>query len=121
MISFPRSFARSALRALPFVLVLTTPVCVLQLDVQREQAFSDAEKARARGDTPAAETAYRGAIDRRTAAFETPTSRWTDDALLLIARARFALANMPARPGIETALASLRMRRPVRQPTFSSG
>jgi tetratricopeptide (TPR) repeat protein len=70
--------------------------------------FSDAEKARARGDTPAAETAYRGAIDKANRSLtKHPKSRWSDDALLLIARSHLALRDYAnARQALEGVLQS---------------
>jgi hypothetical protein len=109
MISFPDWMARRALRALPLLLMLATPACAYFNSMYNaNRLFADAEKARARGDAPAAETAYRGAIEKANRSLaKHPTSRWTDDAQLLIARAKLALGEYAgARQALETTLAS---------------
>jgi tetratricopeptide (TPR) repeat protein len=61
------------------------------------QLFSDAEKAYARGDLQAARTAYQQSIEKAQANLERhPTSRWSDDARLLLARAHLQLGDAGA-------------------------
>lgn len=61
------------------------------------RAFSDAEKAAARGDRATAETAYRLSIEKAGKSIaRRPDSRWSDDARLLIARAHYALGDYQA-------------------------
>ena len=55
------------------------------------QRFQAAEEAEGQGNRATAMTAYSEAIDRAFVSYDKyPNSRWADDALLLIARARFA-------------------------------
>lgn len=55
--------------------------------------FADAERAATRGDQVAARRAYNDAIEKAAVSYRRyPDSRWADDALLLLGRARFALA-----------------------------
>jgi hypothetical protein len=59
-----------------------------------KRSFADAEKAAARGDRTTAEVAYRATIDKASRSVgKRPTSRWSDDARLLIARASIALGD----------------------------
>lgn len=59
--------------------------------------FADAERARVRGDVPAARVAYQGSIDKAAKSYRKyPHGRWSDDALYLIARSRFELGEYPA-------------------------
>lgn len=59
--------------------------------------FADAERARQRGDQATAARDYREAIDRAAVSYRKyPDGRWADDALLLLGRARFALAEYDA-------------------------
>ena len=59
--------------------------------------FSDAERARARGELTAAQTAYTSTIDKAAKSYRKyPNGRWADDALYLIARSRFRLGEFPA-------------------------
>ncbi|CAN5805178.1 hypothetical protein BH23GEM9_BH23GEM9_24940 [soil metagenome] len=54
--------------------------------------YADALRADARGDLVTARAAYRESIDKAAVSFRShPDGRWSDDALLLIGRARFAL------------------------------
>ena len=109
MISFRSSMSRKAPHALVLLLVLATPSCAYFNSMYNaNRLFADAEKARARGDAPAAETAYRGAIDKANRSLtKHPTSRWTDDALLIIARSRLALHEYAgARQALETVVAT---------------
>ena len=56
--------------------------------------FAEAERAHRRGDATAASRAYTDAIDKAAVSYRRyPDSRWADDALLLMGRARFALRN----------------------------
>ncbi|MCI0436997.1 MAG: hypothetical protein L0271_25655 [Gemmatimonadetes bacterium] len=57
-----------------------------------QRSFGDARRAEERGEQPAANAAYIEAIERAASSYRShPEGRWADDALLLIARARFAL------------------------------
>ncbi|HSL70390.1 MAG TPA: hypothetical protein VK864_09120 [Longimicrobiales bacterium] len=59
------------------------------------RVYADAERARARGDSAAAHTAYRSAIHKANRSLvKHPRSRWSDDAQLLIARAHLALGEL---------------------------
>ena len=61
------------------------------------QQFAEAERAAARGESGVATRAYLDAIDRAAASYRNhPESRWADDALLLIARARWELGEYAA-------------------------
>jgi hypothetical protein len=54
--------------------------------------FSDAERAAARGDVATSSVAFRTSIDKAAVSYRGhPEGRWSDNALLLIGRARFAL------------------------------
>lgn len=56
--------------------------------------FADAERAAARGDAGAARAGYAGAIERAAVSYRGhPDGRWSDDALLLVGRAHFALGH----------------------------
>jgi hypothetical protein len=62
-----------------------------------ERRFADAERAVARGQSEDARRAWLDAIDGAAASYRKhPTGRWADDALLLIARARFNLGEHQA-------------------------
>lgn len=59
--------------------------------------FADAERAAATGQASAAQQGYTGAIDKAARSYRKyPRGRWSDDALYLIARARFELQEYPA-------------------------
>ena len=59
--------------------------------------FADAERAAERGDASTAEANYTGAIEKAAKSYRKyPNSRWSDDALHLIARARFELEEYEA-------------------------
>jgi hypothetical protein len=61
------------------------------------QQFDEGRRAAARGESSAATNAYRDAIERAASSFRNhPDSRWADDALLLIARARWELGEHAA-------------------------
>jgi hypothetical protein len=70
------------------------------------QQFAEAERAAARGESGVATRAYLDAIDRAAASYRNhPESRWADDALLLIARARWELGeHVAARAAAEELL-----------------
>jgi hypothetical protein len=54
--------------------------------------FADAQRAEARGDQAAARGAYRESIEKAAVSFRGhPDGRWSDEALVLIGRARFGL------------------------------
>src|SRR6185369_15706493 len=94
MISLPTLRLRAAAAgACALLVALAAPSCAYFNSMYNaNRMFADAEKARARGDTPAAETAYRGAIQKANRSLtKHPKSRWTDDALLIIARSQLAL------------------------------
>lgn len=56
------------------------------------QQFAEAERAAARGESAIATRAYLDAIERAASSYRNhPDSRWADDALLLITRARWVL------------------------------
>ncbi len=69
--------------------------------------FADAERARLRGDVATARTGYNGSIDKAAKSYRRyPQGRWADDALYLIARARFRLGeNLAARAAFDELLA----------------
>ena len=59
--------------------------------------FADAERARGRGELTAAQTAYTSSIEKAAKSYRKyPNGRWADDALYLIARARFRLGEFDA-------------------------
>lgn len=67
--------------------------------------FTEAERAAGRGDAAAAQQAYAGAIDKAARSYRKyPKSRWSDDALHLIARARFELGEYAAARAAATEL-----------------
>src|SRR3954468_9556148 len=64
-----------------------------------EQKFADAERAEAASSRSLAISAYDAAIERAAVSYRKyPKSRWADDALLLIARARFGQATNSLNP-----------------------
>jgi hypothetical protein len=71
-----------------------------------QRSFSRAEHAAERGELSAARTAWIEAIDAAATSYRNhPDSRWADDALLLIARARFRLGEFePAYAAASAAL-----------------
>jgi hypothetical protein len=59
--------------------------------------FANAERMRMRGNATLARSAYIGSIDKAAKSYRRyPNGRWSDDALYLIARSRFQLAEFPA-------------------------
>jgi hypothetical protein len=61
------------------------------------RSFAAAERASRGGDRATAAREYRAAIDRAAVSYRKyPDSRWADDALLLLGRARFALGEYTA-------------------------
>ena len=59
-----------------------------------KRAFSDAEKAVARGELANAQTAFKSSIDKATKHLtKKPNSRWSTEARLIIGRANLALGN----------------------------
>ena len=59
--------------------------------------FSDAERARTRGELGTARTAYSGSIEKAAKSYRKyPRGRWADDALYLIGRAHFQLGDYAA-------------------------
>ncbi|HUP89634.1 MAG TPA: tetratricopeptide repeat protein, partial [Longimicrobiales bacterium] len=69
--------------------------------------FADAERARLRGDDAAARIAYAATIDKAAKSYRKyPRSRWSDDALFLIARSRFELGEYQAARAAFTELLS---------------
>ncbi len=106
---FPNRWRKAALRSVALAALLLSPSCAYFNSMYNaNRLFGDAEKARSRGDTPAAETAYRGAIEKANRSLtKHPKSRWTDDALILIARSHFALHDYAnARQSFETLLSN---------------
>ena len=75
-----------------------------------QRRFNDAERLARRGSAAEATTAYRDAVERAAVSFRKhPDSRWSDDALLLIGRARFAMGEHDAaRAALERVLAQSR-------------
>lgn len=62
-----------------------------------KRSYAEAERAAARGEPGVARTAWLEAIDGAASSYRNhPDSRWADDALLLIARARFNLGEYEA-------------------------
>lgn len=62
-----------------------------------QRRFADAERAAARGDRAAAESAWRDALDKAAASVrKDPAGRWADDALLIVGRAHFGLGRYDA-------------------------
>jgi hypothetical protein len=69
--------------------------------------FANAERARERGDAAAARTAYAASIEKAAKSYRRyPNGRWADDALYLIARARFELREYAAARAAFTELLS---------------
>jgi hypothetical protein len=67
--------------------------------------FADAERAAASGQTAQAQQGYTGAIEKAAKSYRKyPAGRWSDDALYVIARARFELAEYPAARAAATEL-----------------
>jgi tetratricopeptide (TPR) repeat protein len=67
--------------------------------------FADAERAAATGRESQAQQAYTGAIEKAAKSYRKyPRGRWSDDALHLIARARFELGEYPAARAAATEL-----------------
>jgi tetratricopeptide (TPR) repeat protein len=59
--------------------------------------FSDAERARTRGEIETARTGYSGSIEKAAKSYRKyPRGRWADDALYLIGRAHFQLGDYAA-------------------------
>ena len=55
--------------------------------------FADAERAAANGQRSQAQQGYTGAIEKAAKSYRKyPRGRWSDDALYLIARARFEIS-----------------------------
>lgn len=70
--------------------------------------FADAERAAATGQSAQAQQGYTGAIDKAAKSYRKyPRGRWSDDALHLIARARFELAEYPAARAAATELLNI--------------
>lgn len=72
--------------------------------------FADAERARVRGDIATARINYLGSIEKAAKSYRKyPSGRWSDDALYLIARARFELGEyLPARAAFTELLSKTR-------------
>src|SRR5688572_23335254 len=67
--------------------------------------FADAERAAATGQESQAQQGYTGAIEKAAKSYRKyPRGRWSDDALHLIARARFELGEYPAARAAATEL-----------------
>ena len=70
--------------------------------------FSDAERAAATGQESQARQGYAGAIQKAASSYRKyPRGRWSDDALYLIARARFELGEYPAARAAATELLNI--------------
>jgi tetratricopeptide (TPR) repeat protein len=62
-----------------------------------KRQFAEGERASARGAVQPAQDAYKGAIEKAARSYRKhPKGRWSDDALHVIARARFELGEYPA-------------------------
>ncbi|HEX6063438.1 MAG TPA: hypothetical protein VFZ04_04410, partial [Longimicrobiales bacterium] len=62
-----------------------------------KRQFAEGERASARGAVQPAQDAYKGAIEKAARSYRKhPNGRWSDDALHVIARARFELGEYPA-------------------------
>lgn len=67
--------------------------------------FGEAERAASRGEASTAQTKYLGAIQKAAKSYRKyPNGRWSDDALYLIARARFELREYAAARAASTEL-----------------
>jgi hypothetical protein len=82
--------------AVAIVVLGTTQACAYFNSVYNaNRVYADAERARTRGDSATARTAYRDAIRKANRSLaKHPNSRWSDDAQLLIARAHLALGEV---------------------------
>lgn len=77
--------------------------------------FADAERAAARGDATSAQQGYVGAIEKAAKSYRKyPNGRWSDDALHLIARARFELGEYNAGRAAATELLTSTQQRELR-------
>lgn len=96
-----RALALAAFAALPL------PACVyFNTLYNAERLFEEAERARARGELDAADLAYREAAQKAAKGLHSdPDGAWADDALYLLARARFGRGNeQAARAALEQLL-----------------
>lgn len=84
--------------ALPLALALLVSGCgYFNSFYNARRDFADAERAAANGQQSRAQQGYTGAIDKAAKSYRKyPHGRWSDDALYLIARARFELSQFPA-------------------------
>jgi hypothetical protein len=101
------------MRGRPLVLALALALAVTgcgyfnSLYNARRQ-FADAERAAASGQAAQAQQGYTGVIEKAARSYRKyPRGRWSDDALYLIARARFELAEYPAARAAATELLNL--------------
>jgi hypothetical protein len=77
--------------------------------------FADAERMRATGRTANARQAYIGSIEKAAKSYRKyPNGRWSDDALYLIGRSRFQLAEYPAARAAFTELLTKTSDRDIR-------
>ena len=62
-----------------------------------QRRFAEAERAERSGDAAGAHSGYVAAVERAANSYRRyPNSRWADDALFLIGRARFAMGEVAA-------------------------
>ena len=81
------------------LVLLTTPLAgcaYFNSYYNAQRSFAEAERAARRGESANATRAYLAAIDKAAVSYRKhPDSRWADDALLLVGRARFAVGELP--------------------------
>jgi hypothetical protein len=89
-----------AARAASIALMISTAGCgYFNALYNAEQKFAEAQRAEADGNRSLAVSSYDAAIERAAVSYRKyPNSRWADDALLLIARARFGQATNSLNP-----------------------
>ena len=82
------------------LVLLTTPLAgcaYFNSYYNAQRSFTEAERAARRGESANATRAYLAAIDKAAVSYRKhPDSRWADDALLLVGRARFAVGEHEA-------------------------
>lgn len=85
-------------RLLLLLLLLALPGCAyFNSFYNAQRSFAEAERAAQRGESVNAERAYLAAIEKAAISYRRhPDSRWADDALLLVARSRFAVGQHAA-------------------------
>jgi tetratricopeptide (TPR) repeat protein len=97
---------RASALALVIVLTITPTACgYFNTLYNARREFTEAQRAAMRGEQSAAQTRYNGAIEKAAKSYRKyPNGRWSDDALYLIARARFELRQYDAAHAASTEL-----------------